>query len=331
MDENKPRAFSIEEGVLALRQSREDQAKPEPKEEAEPEREEVLEDQAEPEVEEESEPQDEAEASEDEGDDPEPEDEPESDDDLYEVGGETFTLAELREWKANGLKNADYTQKTQALSEERKAFQAERAAFESDKQAVVDQFTRQQAQLKEALATFATDQDPEPSTEGLSWEEYTKRKAAWDKRQQKKAQAREVYQQIAAQERQELVNRETAALMKRVPEWMDPDTYNNDAKAIVGVAGEYGFSEAEMAQIADHRMVLVLNDLRKLKAEAAGRKTSAEVVAKKAKAARKLTPGAKIDGKNQTSKQLRQSRDQLRKTGSMADAVALLQAKRAAG
>lgn len=327
MDENTRQGLSIEEGVLALQQSRE-----EPAAEAEAEVVEEPQDQAEeaptdePEVEVEAVEDDHAEAE------AEEEAEPEDDEDaLYEVGGETFTLSELREWKKSGLRNADYTQKTQQLSEDRKSFEAERSKWESERETVVNHLKQEKAQLQEALATFAIEQDPEPSPEGMTWEDYTKRKTAWDKRQKKKNDARQAYQALAQEQHAEAVQRETAQLMRHIPEWRDPEVFKASAQAIVTMAEGYGFSSDEMTGLIDHRIFRVLNDLNRLKAEADTRKTSEAVAAKKVtKAAKQLTPGAKPDPKTQVSRELRQKRDQLRKTGSIADAAALLEARRAA-
>lgn len=330
MDENKPRALSIEEGVLALRQSREDQAKAAAQEDAEPEAEEVLEDQPEVEETDESEPEDVEAEAEDDGE--EPDDDAEDDPDgLYEVAGEQFTLSELREWKANGLRNADYTRKTQELAEGRKAFEAERQQWEAERETYAEQVEQQKAQLKEALATFAIEQDPEPSPEGLTWDDYTKRKSAWDKRQAKKRQAQSAFQALQQEQHQETLKRETARLMQHFPAWRDPAVFKTEAEEMVRLAENYGFTPVEMAGISDHRMFRVLNELRTLKAEAEKRKESEKTAAKKVgKAAKRLTPGAKSDPKNQTTKELRQKRDQLRKSGSAEDAVAFMQARRMA-
>ena len=326
--ENTPRAFSLEEGVAALRQSREDQAKPQAsEEEAKTEPEEVQEDQPEGEAEEESTP--EAEQSEDLSDGGEDEG---SEDDLYEVGGEQFTLAELREWKKGAMRTADYTRKTQEVAELRKSFEAERAQWDAERDSAISQIKQQQVQLKEALATFAVEQDPEPSPEGLSWEEYTKRKTAWDKRQDRKNQARAAYKQLQAEQTNEVLQRETAQVLRYFPAWKDPEVFRSEASEMVRIAGDYGFTPEEMNGISDHRIFRVLGALRALTAEASKRKASeAKAATKVAMAARQLSPGSKTDSKNQQSKELRQKRDQLRKSGGIDDAVALLQARRARG
>lgn len=326
MAENTPdTALSIDEAVVKLRESREDQSsQAQPEEDTEAKTEEVHEDQAEEEVEVESEP--EVEESED-----EPEDESEDDDGLYEVGGEQFTLSELREWKANGLRQSDYTRKTQEIAEARKGFEVERAQWETERETVAEQITQQQAQLKDALATFVVDQDPEPSPEGLTWEDFTKRKSAWDKRQTKKAQAREVFRNLQEQQQQEVIKRETALLVRHFPAWRDPAVFQADAKAMVTVAGDYGFTPEQIAGITDHRMLRVLSELASLKSVTDKNKANrASAATKVAVAAKRLTPGSKINSKNQVSKELRHKQDQLRKTGSINDAVAVLQARRKA-
>lgn len=325
-DENKPVALSIDEAVAALRQSREDQAKPaQSEEEAETEAEEVQEDQSEAEAEGESETE-----AEEAGD--ESEEDESDDDDLYEVAGEQFTLSQLREWKASGLRNADYTRKTQELAEVRKAFEVERQQWDSERESAIGQIAQQQTQLKEALATFAIEQDPEPSPEGMTWEDFTKRKSAWDKRQAKKQQARQAFQALQQEQHREIVARETAHLLRHFPDWRDPAVFEAQAREMVNVAGAYGFTPEEMASITDHRMIRVLNELKALKSEHEKRKaTETSAVKKVAKSARRLAPGAKLDPKNQASRELRQKQEQLRKTGSMEDAVALLQARRKAG
>ena len=55
----------------------------------------------------------------------------------YDIDGEEVSSNQLSEWKANGLMQADYTRKTQELSDSRKDFEAEVDAFK-DKQSKFD-------------------------------------------------------------------------------------------------------------------------------------------------------------------------------------------------
>lgn len=48
---------------------------------------------------------------------------------FYEIEGEEVSEADVIKWKSGHMKDADYTQKTQALAADRKAFQSEREKF----------------------------------------------------------------------------------------------------------------------------------------------------------------------------------------------------------
>lgn len=51
------------------------------------------------------------------------------DDLFYDLDGEEVSESQLREWKAEGMKAADYTRKTQELAKQRKDFEAKQAEF----------------------------------------------------------------------------------------------------------------------------------------------------------------------------------------------------------
>jgi hypothetical protein len=327
MDENTPGerpSLSIEQAAEKLRQSREPKAEETP---------EVAEDQAE--VTEEAEDEPEAEAEEiPEEDHPEEEAEEEAetaDDDgaLYEVAGETFTLAELREWKKNGLRQSDYTKKTQQLAEERKALEAERDGFKSEAQQVAEYLKAQEAQLKAALETFAITQTPKPKRSDFpNTDAYLLAVDRWETAEAKKQEARRTYQALQEQQHQETVKRETAQLMRHIPEWRDPKAFEAAAAGMMTLGKDYGFSPEEMSAITDHRMFRVLNDLMQLRGKASQSQVVAKAAEKKAvSAVKRLQPGAK-KAETQATKELRQTRERLKKTGSMQDAVALLQARR---
>lgn len=328
-DENtngERRSLSIEEAAAKLTQSRLERQEP-PQEEPEP-----VEDQAEAETEAEVEPEAEPEEVQEDHPEEEAEDEtqPEDDDDaLYEVGGETFTLSELREWKKNGLRQSDYTKKTQALSEAKTAFESERQSWESERTQIVEYFKAQEAQLKDALATFAITQTPKPKRADFpNTDAYLMAVDKWETAEAKKQEARKAYGALQAQQHEEIVKRETAQLMRHIPEWRDPKAFEAAAQGMMKVGAEYGFSPEEMGSITDHRMFRVLNDLMKIKGQANQTQVAAKAAEKKVvQAVKRLQPGAK-KAENQPSKELRQTRERLKKTGSVDDAVALMRARR---
>ncbi len=62
--------------------------------------------------------------------------EPQSSDEelLYEIDGEEVTLGQLREWKAGGLREADYTKKTEEVAKDRNEVQSQFAKVKSDRE-----------------------------------------------------------------------------------------------------------------------------------------------------------------------------------------------------
>lgn len=333
-DENTGFAsLSIDEAAQKLKQSRE--AAMEAEAEAPEDIEEIEEDQAEAETDAEEElPEDAEEVEDDQSEeDPDEDAEPEEDESaIYEVEGVEFTLSELREWQKNGLRQSDYTKKTQEVSEARKAFEAERQTWEAERTQVVEHLRGQQAQLEDALATFAIEQDPQPKrSEFRSTDEYLEAQEGWGERQAKKARAREALQALQAQQVQEVQSREFAKLYQHFPEWRDPKVMLSKRNGFVEMGQAYGLTADDIDGINDHRFFRVLNDLHALQEEAATRQQSAKTAEKKVvKAVKPLTPGAK-PAKNQSAKDLRKSQERLKKSGSMQDAVAAMRAKRRAG
>jgi hypothetical protein len=84
-----------------------------------------------------------------------------------------------------------------------------------------------------------------------------------------------VVQQIEA-DHGETIRREAGMLNAARPGWKDPKTAEARKDAIAKALGKYGFSRTEVQSVADHRMILVMDDfaaaLEKIeKAKAAGR------------------------------------------------------------
>jgi hemin uptake protein HemP len=158
--------------------------------------------------------------------------------------------------KDSFLRNADYTQKTQGLAQERRALEARDAA------------ARQH--IRE-YATLIALNDHIQAYDGVDWDAFQQADANSAQREwrnltllkekragvveqfQQKEQARALEQQ---RDRARLIEEGHAVLARELPEW-SPDM----AGRIVNFgANKYGFSADEIAGIADPRMVRVLHD-----------------------------------------------------------------------
>lgn len=126
--------------------------------------------------------------------------------------------------------------------------------------------------------------------------------------------------QAEAQARQEYARREAEVLMEKIPELRDATKAAQFRNDIVHAATEYyGFPEEVLGNITNHNELLVLRDAmlyRKMMANEAKVKTKAK------KARPVIKPGTKKVTTNQDV--VRKQRTQLKKSGSVEDALALM-------
>lgn len=163
--------------------------------------------------------------------------------------GETVRIT-AEEVKAGILRQADYTRKTMALAEERKALEADRQQAE--------QWFQQQ------LAAVQQFQEPEPDWAKMREEDpigYIQKRDEWAEKQAKRQQ---MQQQTEAQRRaayQQQVQEGQARLMDALPSWRDETVRKKESSEITeGLISNYGFKPEELTGLADHRLVLLARD-----------------------------------------------------------------------
>lgn len=227
-----------------------------------------------------------------------------------ENGKLKLTAEQIRE---NLMLKADYTRKTMALAEERKAAEAEKA-----------EVSRLKQQLSEALQSWAIPTEQEPDWEQLARtkppQEVLAAQAQWQKRQRQAQMAREQFTQLRQQQLAETVQAEQEQLFSKVPEWRDPAKYTEAAQTIAKTGQEYGFSLDELSGLVDHRMILVLKDAAAYRAMQSANPETKKV----AQAPATLKPGAKTTKTEATQAARQKQREQLKKTGRLEDAIDLL-------
>lgn len=209
---------------------------------------------------------------------------------------------------------ADYTRKTMALAEDRKAIEAAQS-----------EVSQLKAQLAEALQVWAVPTEQEPDWVELAQkvdpQKFNAMRAHWDTRQKQAAQAREAFRNLQERQRREMIAQEQSRLLDAVPEWQDPAKFKEAAKEIVDFGNSYGFKPEELADVVDHRMLLVLRDAvayRKLQT------AKPEVTKKVAQAAVTMKPGAKPTKSAAEAEARHKQQAQLKRTGKVEDAIALL-------
>lgn len=252
-----------------------------------------------------------------------------TDDEMYvEIEGEEVSLAQLKEWRTGGMKAKDYTEKTQAVQAERREVETQRIALEQAHQTL----STERQQLQDALASLSIETEQEPNWSELagkiSPQDYQKRQAEWQQRQAKKRQAIAAHEALQTQQYQQVAQRETAALMEKKPEWVDPSVRAETLAKMQAVGGEFGITPDEVAAITDHRMLLVMDELISLRGQKAVVDEAKNAVSKRViKAEPRRRPSAKTSTADAESKVLKQKRSKFNKSRKVDDAVDLLWAQ----
>lgn len=230
---------------------------------------------------------------------------------------EHVTLDEL----VNGFqRQRDYTQKTQALSEERK-----------QNQALLNEYTNrinQVQQIADQLQAQANTPDP---ADNIDWNklyqedpvEWTVQRQLYQDRQQLRAQQDQQLQYVK-QEQQRLQAEQFAGhlqeqrqrLLELVPEWKDAEVAKSEKAAMRAFAIEhYGMSETDVNQAYDARLVKLLRDAYLFHN---GQAKAAEAV--KPTAEKPSTTKGRTYRPDNPNTRLRKAEAQLRKTGTLEDA-----------
>lgn len=283
-------------------------------------------------------PDDEPEATEDSTDeaDVETEDEPaeteETEDETPEqpktfkakVDGQDVEVT-LDEALAGYSRTADYTRKTQKLADDRKAFEVEQNAIRAERQQIT-------AKLAEVEQTFAGVQ--EPDWDKLLAEDPTSFPlihATWQRHKEQLAavqQQRQLYEQQlrndAAQQFQAHLAAEAGKLSAAIPEWSDAEVAKQEKAKLVDYAHVLGFSNDELAGIADHRAMIVLRKAMLFDAAEQAKADAAKKAKPKIDKVKAATPGPSSETRRETS-ELTRRKQRLAKTHSVDDAASIIE------
>jgi hypothetical protein len=236
------------------------------------------------------------------------------------VGGEEVEV-ELDELINGYQRSKDYTQKSQALAEQRKAMDAERQHLEH-----VKQERQAYAQKLQALDSFLSQQNRGEDLEVLKETDpigYAVKVAEQSQREKQLAVVRAEQQRIAqqqqAEQQQTLQNHlkyESEKLTSVIPELATP---KGDAirKEIREYAKSVGWSDQELASVYDHRAVLTLYKAMKFEQLQKGKP---ETLKKVQQAPKMLKPGTSTPSTK--SSQEKQVMQRLRQSGKVRDAAA---------
>ncbi len=192
--------------------------------------------------------------------------EPEAEtDDLVEAEYEGKTYKVPKELKDALLRTQDYTRKTQEVAEMRRAAEQRVQAIQAQEQIMAATFDKaaELKQIQSQLSQFdqidwqaLSDADPVQAQKLLIARQNLERSYGQKAQELQMAQAQ--YQQLTAQQRQQMLQEAARELKQRLPEF--------DAKMaerIRSTVKEYGYSDQELSNVTDPRLVQVLHDAMK--------------------------------------------------------------------
>lgn len=203
------------------------------------------------------------------------------------VDGKEFEVTET-ELLAGYQRQQDYTQKTQSIAEQRRAFEQERQG--------------EMEQLRNALAYYAlpTAKEPRPEDFAGQPDQFMQAYGQWQQQSARQAEAAQLLEAITAEESQRTLEREAGLLQQAIPEWADETVRQADyAKMMQAASDRYGFTQEEIAQVTDHRLLILLRDA----AKGAELEAKPVVLKRKTEIKPKLSAGAKVKTDPNASKQ----------------------------
>jgi type IV pilus biogenesis protein CpaD/CtpE len=234
------------------------------------------------------------------------------------------TFDELVDGYQKGL---DYTKKNQFVAEQRKAVEADRIAIEEAKRlrdaysqrlGLIEQFLEKQNEGEDLSAL----KDVDPLGFAVKVAERTERDkqlAMLRAEQQRIAQQQTAEQQALLQKH---IHAEAQRLAEFIPEYGDEKKSNEVKQTIRSLAKEIGYSDWELAQAYDHRLVRALWMAAQL---VALQKQRPELTKKVQDAPKMLRPGVAANQKNAADENVKKAHSQLRKSGKISDAAALFE------
>jgi len=164
------------------------------------------------------------------------------------VDGEEFEVSQS-ELVAGYQRQRDYTQKTQAHSAQVQQWEQEREV--------------EVGQLKNALAYYAlpTAKEPRPEDFAGKPDEFMQAYGQWQQQSSRQSEASQLLEAITAEETQRVLEREAGLLQQKIPEWADETVRQAEhTKMVKSASDRYGFTPEEVAQVTDHRLLLLLRD-----------------------------------------------------------------------
>ncbi len=258
---------------------------------------------------------------EDEGSEDESEDDDEQEDEQEDEKVSTFTVkvdgkeeeVPLDELLAGYSRTASWTQKSQALADERRAFEAEAKRVQDERAELA-------YRLKETEVAMQANLPKEPSSDDpRAWIQYKQEMDRLSAVQQERLALEQAMIADANAEHDRAVMAEQAKLPEMIPGWKEPEAMKKGLKSLSTFAVGLGFTDEELAS-ADSRAVKLLWMAQQYE----GLDEAKKGIKAKTKRSTTLKPGKPRRRSSKAKKTSGTQRDRLRQTGNVKDAAQII-------
>ena len=234
------------------------------------------------------------------------------------VAGQEYdvTLDELR----NGYsRDADYRQKTESLAFEKKQFASESEKQRQDYSAKLNEVNQMLSVAQQQLNSEINSADleklyEEDPTEAARIEHRLRKK------QEKINSALAKNQSEQKKQFDSYLKDQQSKLVSKMPEFSDPDKASQLKSSMKSTLNAYGFNDTEVAQVYDHRIVMLVNDAMKFRNLQKAKPNIAKKITKPGKV---FTSGVKQTKADVTLKARKDKLSRLKKSGSHKDAASI--------
>ena len=234
------------------------------------------------------------------------------------VAGQEFnvTLDELR----NGYsRDADYRRKTEDLAYDKKQFQTESEKQRQDYSTKLSELNQMMSVAQQQLNAEINSADleklyEEDPTEAARIEHRLKKK------QEKLNQAMQKTQSEQKKQFDGFLQDQHRKLVQKMPEFSNPEKANQLRASMNNTLQSYGFNDQEIAQVYDHRIVMLVNDAMKFRNMQKAKPNMAKKISKPGKV---FSSGVKQSKADINLKTRKDKLSRLRKSGSTKDAASI--------
>ena len=234
------------------------------------------------------------------------------------VAGQEFnvTLDELR----NGYsRDADYRRKTEDLAYDKKQFQTESEKQRQDYSTKLGELNQMMSVAQQQLNAEINSADleklyEEDPTEAARIEHRLKKK------QEKLNQAMQKTQSEQKKQFDGFLQDQQRKLVQKMPEFSNPEKASQLKSSMKNTLNSYGFNDQEIAQVYDHRIVMLVNDAMKFRSMQKAKPNMAKKISKPGKV---FSSGVKQSKADINLKTRKDKLSRLRKSGSTKDAASI--------